>query len=155
MNLYLVQHAEALSKEEDPDRRLSDKGKAAADRMANFLEKSGVSVSRVVHSGKARARQTADILSAAVAKGKEPEVGARLEPNDSVEPVARWLNEWDDEDIMIVGHLPFMERLLSFLVAGDSNAGVASFKPGSIARLDKEEGGWTLSWMIRPELLKG
>ena len=41
MNLYLVQHAEALPKQEDPDRPLSAQGRADIEKVARFVAKNG------------------------------------------------------------------------------------------------------------------
>ncbi len=58
---------------------------------------------------------------------------------------------------MVVGHLPFMGRLASRLVAGSEEANVAAFQPGTVACLERADdgGGWALAWMVRPELLGG
>lgn len=42
MRLYLVQHGEALRKEENPERPLSDRGQETVRRVAAFLRKIGV-----------------------------------------------------------------------------------------------------------------
>ncbi|MCZ6522899.1 MAG: histidine phosphatase family protein, partial [Alphaproteobacteria bacterium] len=62
MRLYLVQHGEALAKEVDAERRLSADGRRDVRRLAEFLAKSGLRVRKVLHSGKARARETAELL---------------------------------------------------------------------------------------------
>jgi phosphohistidine phosphatase SixA len=37
-------------------------------------------------------------------------------------------------DVMLVGHLPFMRKLLAHLVAGDERKPVAAFVPGRSVR---------------------
>ena len=59
MRLYIVQHAAAKPKEEDPDRPLSAQGRVDIDRMATFLAGNDVAVGSIRHSGKTRAAQTA------------------------------------------------------------------------------------------------
>lgn len=76
MKLYLVQHGEALPKEVNSDRSLSDQGRQDAERLARFLAGRGVRVSRVWHSGRTRARQTAELLAAAVAPRTKAEACA-------------------------------------------------------------------------------
>ncbi len=49
MKLYLVQHAEAVPAEDNPDRPLSDKGRTDVQRVASFLARS-VRVGRIIHS---------------------------------------------------------------------------------------------------------
>ena len=153
MRLYLVQHGESLAKEVDPDRPLSDKGREDAARLAEFLAERGVQASAVLHSGKTRARQTAEALAARLAPGGRVESASGLDPNDPADAFAELLGGWRD-DVLVVGHLPFMDRLVARLVAGREDAGVAAFEPGTMVCLERAEAGaWTIAWMIRPELL--
>ena len=98
MKLYLVQHGEALPKEVDSDRPLSDQGQQDVERLARFLANRGVRVSQVWHSGKTRARQTAELLAAALAPGVKAEARAGLAPNDPTEAFAEmgwpWGGNW-------------------------------------------------------------
>ena len=161
MKLYLVQHAEAVPAEDNPDRPLSDKGRSDVRRVASFLARS-VHVGRIVHSPKMRARDTAVLLAQALGPGGVVEEAASgLAPNDSVEVAADLIAGWS-EDTMVVGHLPFMGRLVSHLVAGSEEANVAAFQPGTVVCLERDDGGedgddggWALAWMVRPELLGG
>ncbi len=155
MRLYLVQHGEALAKEVDPERPLSEKGREDVARVAGFLQRAGIRVTRVAHSGKARARETAEILAAALAHGEGAMSRSGIDPKDEVGPVAEEAARWS-EDAMLVGHLPFMGRLASRLLSGAEQADAVAFRPGSVACLERGAGGgWTLAWMIRPELLAG
>ena len=152
MQLYLVQHGEALSKDIDPDRALSESGRKDVQRMASFLA-GKVRVARVLHSGKTRARQTAEILAAAVAPDMKVEQFGGLSPNDSVESFVQHVEEWG-EDLLIVGHLPFMAKLVARLATGFEERSIVAFRPGSIVCLETGEGpDWQVQWMIRPELL--
>jgi phosphohistidine phosphatase len=153
MQLYLVQHGEALAEGVDPARPLSASGRADVARMAAFLAAAGVRAGRVMHSGKRRAEQTAEILAAAVAPDTAPAAHAGLSPNDPPDGVAREAAAWS-YPIMLVGHLPFMARLASRLVAGGEDAGVVAFQPGSVVCLERtDQHRWTIAWMVRRELL--
>jgi phosphohistidine phosphatase len=153
MRLYLVQHGEAVPEDVDPARTLTASGRADIAGIAGFLAPAGVRVERVMHSGKLRAEQTAAILAAALAPKLTPEARAGLNPNDSTDGVAREAGAWD-QDVMLVGHLPFMARLASRLVAGREDAGVVAFRPGSVLCLERaDQQPWTIAWMVRPELL--
>lgn len=155
MKLYAVQHGEALPEDVDPQRRLTEVGRDEARRLANFLAKAGVRIARIVDSGKTRARQTAEILGARIAPGVAIELEAGLNPNDPVEPVAERIQNWR-EDTMLVGHLPFLAKLVAVLVGGRGDARVCAFRPGSVVCLERDEAGsWSVSWMLRPELFVG
>jgi phosphohistidine phosphatase len=154
MKLFLVQHGEAHAKSVDPDRPLTDRGIEDVDRLAGFLEKAGVRIERVIHSGKLRALQTATRLADMIAPGVEPEASGLLNPSDNPKAFD-WQSESWDRDTLIVGHLPFMARLVSHLVTGDEDRSVVAYLPGSIVCLEPDENArWSISWMIRPELLR-
>jgi hypothetical protein len=95
---------------------------------------------RVAHSGKLRAQQTAEVLAAALAPAAVLEIMTGLNPNDPVEPVARRVAGWTS-DTILVGHLPFMGRLMARLVAGHERGPVAAFVPGSVVCLEQGRGG--------------
>lgn len=153
MKLYLVQHGEACAKDVDPERPLTNQGKLDVERMGAFLKRSGVQVRRVIHSGKLRARQTAEQLAVFVAPEVEPEVSGLMNPNDNPRAFD-WQSESWDIDTLIVGHLPFMARLVAHLLIEDESRPVVAYQPGSVVCLEHDDGQWQLSWMLRPELLK-
>lgn len=153
MKLYLVQHGEAVPDEVDPTRPLSDAGRADVRNVAAFLAARPLALARVAHSGKLRARQTAEILAAALAPGRPVEPRAGLNPKDPPEEFARELAMWS-EDVMVVGHLPFMGRLTALLVSEEQHGDLVAYRPGSVVCLERGSGnGWKLAWMLRPELL--
>lgn len=153
MKLLLVQHGEAFVKDVDPDRPLTERGAADIDRLAAFLGDAGIRVGRVMHSGKLRAQQTAARLAAILAPGVAPEVSGLIDPNDNPAAFGRQSGSWDS-DVVVVGHLPFMARLVAHLVAGDQDLPVTAYRPGSVVCLQQDdEGRWSIVWMIRPELL--
>lgn len=153
MHLYLVQHGEAHPAEVDPDRSLNDQGRRDVQRLAGLMQQAGVSVARVVHSGKARARETAEILSAVMAPGVSCEAETGLRPNDPPAAFANAISDWQ-EDSLVVGHLPFMAGLVAYLLGCDEDRYLVEFLPGSMACLVNEDGDeWRLAWLVRPELL--
>jgi len=153
MKLYLVQHGEACTKEVDPERPLTESGKADVARLAAFLGRAGIRVERVVHSGKLRALQTADQLAAVIAPGVELEASARLDPNGDPKEID-WQSESGGRDTLIAGHLPFMAKLVAHLVTGDEDRPITAYRPGTVVCLERsDDAGWQIGWMIRPELL--
>ena len=66
MALYLVQHGKSLPKEADPEKGLSEEGRSEVEMIAAVARGYGVPVAGISHSGKKRARQTAEILAAAL-----------------------------------------------------------------------------------------
>ncbi|UCG17179.1 MAG: phosphohistidine phosphatase SixA [Phycisphaerales bacterium] len=155
MKLYLVQHGAAVPKEEDPDRPLSETGAADVRNTAAFLARAGVRASVILHSGKTRAAQTAERLAASVGAGDPPETVAGIAPLDPTSGFAATVNEWA-ADTIVVGHLPFLGKLVSRLIAGNEAKPTVTFRPGGVVCLERDEGGsWSIAWMMRPELLRG
>ena len=117
-------------------------------------------VNAVWHSGKTRAAQTAELLTAAVRTDNrclrhQACCAERpgLAPNDDVLPVKDELARAQN-DIMIVGHLPFLSKLTSLLLADDESAGLVAFQQAGLVCLERvPEKKWQLDWMITPQLL--
>lgn len=147
--MYLAQHGKAFSEAEGPERRLTPEGVAETERVASFLAKAGVKVGRVVHSGKTRARQTAEIFARHLGASVRAEDG--LNPNDDP---AIWAAKAEAlaEDLMVVGHLPHLSRLASLLLTGDAQREVVKFRYSGVVKLEKAEAGWRLAWYITPEI---
>lgn len=153
MKVYLVQHGEACSKEQNPDRPLTEKGEVDVRRLADFLGRAGIRVGKVIHSGKLRAQQTAEYLAYAMAPGVELEISGLINPNDNPGAFDWQSGSWE-QDVLVVGHLPFMARLVSHLVIDDDEQIITTFTPGSIVCLElSTDKPAQICWMIRPELL--
>jgi len=153
MKLYLVQHGEAVPKESNPDRPLTERGMADVQRLAVYLSERNVTASRAVHSGKTRARQTAEAVAAVIAPRASVEAVEGLEPTASAELMATRLVEWT-RDTVVVGHQPFLGRLASRLLCGGENGFSVAFVPGSAVCLERDaDGAWHLNWMLRPEFV--
>lgn len=151
MNVYLVQHAEAMPKEADPDRPLSQRGRRDTQQVAAMAARMGVEVSQIRHSGKLRAQQTAHILGEALSPREGVVAIKGLGPLDEVDPVA---NDLDvaSEPVMLVGHLPFMARLIGELVAGDPDEAVVAVQKAAIVCLSDTEETWQVRWILTPEM---
>jgi phosphohistidine phosphatase len=152
MKLYLVQHGEAVDKDVDPERPLSEQGREDVTAVAGRLADAGVRVDRLWHSGKARAEQTAGLLAKAVCRGCRPEAITGIMPNDDVTAFAQDADVWD-QDTLVVGHLPFVGRLVAHLLVGDATVPLVAFRPGTVACLERDgDGKWLLHWLLRPGL---
>ena len=155
MRLYLVRHGEAVSKEADPRRPLSDPGRTEVERLASFIDAAGIRVGHIMHSGKRRAEQTAEILATAVGTGARVEGVSGLDPLDPTEPVAESVNKWST-DTMVVGHLPFLARLVSRLMVGHEATAPVVFQAGTVVCLARSKDGvWSILWAVPPALVPG
>ncbi len=152
MALYLVQHGKSLPKELDPERGLSPEGISEVRRIAEVAAGYGVRPASVRHSGKTRARQTAEIFAEALLPGGAVEPMAGIDPLDDVAAVAKQLKT--EDNLMMVGHLPFMERLAGFLITGVAERVVFKFQNGGIVCLDRqpESAWWFIKWTLMPHI---
>lgn len=152
MALFLVQHGKSLPKDKDPGKGLSEAGIHETERIAQVAKGYGVHVSSIEHSGKTRARQTADIFTSAL----KPEGGVHeisgLNPLDDVTAVADAID--NTEDRMLVGHLPFMERLTAYLITGSMERPVFKFQNSGIVCLDQppDTMAWVIKWALMPHI---
>jgi phosphohistidine phosphatase len=151
--LYLVQHAEAKKEEEDPERGLTDKGLNDISRTALFAQRLRLGVVNIYHSGKKRAMQTAQILADHV----KPEKG--IIQSDGLAPMddpAVWAGRLAGmrEDIMLVGHLPNLAKLVGLLLCGDQEKVLVHFKMAGIVCLRRaDDDRWALEWMVVTEMI--
>jgi phosphohistidine phosphatase len=153
MRLYLVQHGKALSKEQDPERPLSEEGRREARRIADFIRPLSLAVGESWHSGKLRAAQTADIYAEAFRAAEGPTARKGLAPDDNVALLRDELAVATD-DTMIVGHMPFVSRLASLLLTGYESPPIATFVNAGVVCLERTaDSTWQIRWVITPELV--
>jgi len=153
MRLYLMQHAEAVAKEVDSQRPLSEEGRRQARLMADFLSSRDFHPARIVHSGKARAKQTAEIVASIAASGTAPKSSSHVSPDSPPETVASEVEDSAD-DTLLVGHLPHLSRLASLLLAGNADAEVVTFKYACVVCLERNSGyRWHIRWAVTPDLI--
>ena len=143
MRAYLVRHGEAKGADLDPARHLTARGADEVQRIASAaVDALAIRPARIVHSGKARARQTAEIWASLVGVSTGESDG--LGPNDDPSVWAARLHA-EPNDIMLVGHLPHLGRLAGLLVTGDAEGAVAGFPAGGLVVLERVRGDWRVA----------
>ena len=153
MKLYLVQHAKAALKHVDLERSLTEEGRQDLQKVTAFIKPLNLCVDYLWHSGKKRAIQTAEILAEVIKINKAQTIRDGLGPNDDITVLVDEL-AFAPQDIMVVGHLPFLSKLASLLLAGSESANTVAFKNGGVVCLTRcEENQWQIDWMVTPELL--
>lgn len=152
MKLMIMQHGEAVPADTDPDRPLSERGRADVEGVARRLAAAGVAVRRVRHSGKTRARQSAEILASCLDPAEGVASMDGISPKDS--PLA-FVDRIEalEPDTLLATHLPFAARLVSVLLTGNEQPELVAFEPATVACLERDgDGAWRLAWMLRPAL---
>jgi phosphohistidine phosphatase len=149
MNLYLIQHGLSLPEEKDPKRPLSPEGEEQTQEIAEFLKDRKIKVDCIWHSSKLRAIQTAQIIARSLSF---PEIHERndLNPLDSVNKFPEEIKSLN-KSLIIVGHLPFLEKLTALLLTGSEDYKIVSFKNSGVVCLEYTD-TWKITGMIIPEL---
>jgi len=152
MALYLVQHGKSLAKELDPERGLSPVGFSETEKMAEFAFQQGLVVNTIFHSGKKRAEQSAQLFAETI---KPTPIVAQmdgLDPMDDVTQFAGLLINYQNS--LFVGHLPFLEKLVSFLTTGKPSHLVVKFQNSGVACLEQDQNDhrWSVKWSWVPHV---
>lgn len=138
--LILMQHGEAYSKAEDPERPLNSIGESNVKKVASLSKLMRVDV--VYHSDKLRARQTAETMANAlyVPCRERTDLGPNAELNDELLAL---------DSALIVGHLPHLGCLLSQLVTGDPKIPLVSFRNAAAVCVEQQK----IQWILWPEMV--
>lgn len=150
MKLYLVRHGKAQPKEKDPNKSLSTQGRSLTRKTGLFLKEKQFIVDAVWHSPKKRAVETAEIIMQNLSCEKVEERDD-LNPDDPVKKFPKEITSLNKE-LMIVGHLPFLQKLTSLLLTGKENLDVAEFVNSGVVCLEYEE-NWKILWGVTPKLM--
>jgi phosphohistidine phosphatase len=144
VKLFLVHHGEAVGAEVDARRPLSERGRTAVERVAAEAAARNVKPAVVWHSGKLRAKQTAESFWRACNALAEFSATRDLQPDDS----PQWMRDRlrnESRDILITGHFPHLPRLLALLTGGAED-----FPQHGIIALETEDEGetWKELWRL-------
>lgn len=154
MKLYIAQHGDALSKEQNPERPLSDKGQTDVLALAQLLIEANINISNIIHSGKTRTVQTANLIASHFGKAVATECSSLISPNSDPE---RLFQAHSDiaADTLLISHMPFVSRLVSYLTIGNDGS-IVEFTPGTAVCLhrtfDENDTTWKIEWMISPAI---
>jgi phosphohistidine phosphatase len=150
MRLYLVHHGDAVGPDVDVRRPLSARGRTAVEALAKAAAERGARPVVIWHSGKLRAKQTAEAYWRACNALADFSATRDLQPDDP----ASWVRDrlrFEPRDIMLAGHYPHLPRLLSMLLGGPDEAPALFPQHGIVAlRTDDEGETWVEEWRLAP-----
>ena len=142
MFTYLVHHGDALGPDVDPQRPLSVAGLAKVNNLASRVAARDVRPRIIWHSGKLRARQTAAAFWRECNPLAEFSASRWMQPGDP--PHIGDLLPVEDRDVMLVGHLPHLDRLLDYLELPAAQP----FPSHGCVALERLESGWVERWRL-------
>jgi len=132
---------------------LTEEGLRDIQKVAAFIKPLALSADYLWHSGKKRAQQTAGILAEVITINIEHTAREGLAPNDDVKVIENEIMSLK-QNIMIVGHLPFLSKLASLLLTGRDSSNIVAFKNAGIVCLNyTDDNQWQLDWIIIPDIL--
>jgi len=151
--IILARHGESTSTLDNPERPLAITGRQHAEQMATWLDGCGYGVEEILHSSKLRARQTAKIFGSRLGlHAAHVREMSGLNPHDDPAPAADTF-EADRRSIMLVSHLPFLNRLASFLLIGDRDRLQFQFSDAGVVILARVSGGWRIEAVIGHQMV--
>lgn len=134
----------------EAEQPLSEEGKQETKKVALAIK--GENIRHIYHSVKLRAQQTAAIVKDISFPHIDLEEHQGLKPMDAISPLWEEIQSWQ-ENILIVGHLPFLSHLFSYLLLGKEKEELIEFCGSSIACLEKKDRHYKLLWLVTPHLI--
>lgn len=164
MNLYVLRHGTAAERgapefKTDADRPLTPKGRRQLRQVADAMEKMDLRIRLVLSSPFARARQTAEVIAKRLKLKKCLTFSDELTPDGDPKELVRELNELKpaSENVLLVGHEPYLSRFIAQLVSGNENVGI-DFKKGGLCKLETGSLRFgrcaILAWLLTPKQMK-
>lgn len=148
--VFLVHHGDAVAPDVDPQRPLSARGLETSRRLAEACARRGAKPAAIWHSGKLRARQTAECFWRACNPLAEFTAVRGLQPGDPPD----WIRDRlaaESRDVLVAGHVPNLPRLMRLLLTGDDHAPIA-FPPHGVVAIDSaEDGSCAEAWRLDAE----
>jgi phosphohistidine phosphatase len=161
MNLYLLRHglaAEPGAKQlsHDADRPLTAEGERKLRKIAKAMRQLELNFDWILSSPYLRAHQTAKIIVEALDLGKRLELSDHLTPAGSVKKMIEMITHRrpSPDEVLLVGHEPYLSELVSLLVSG-SNEICVVMKKGGLCKMSIEAFEYgrcaTLEWLLTPK----
>jgi phosphohistidine phosphatase len=144
MRLSLLRHGIAVERgnsgdEDDGERSLTAKGERRMRRSAEGMLALGLTYDVILSSPYLRARQTADIAAQILKAPTGVHLSDTLAPAGSPRQLIELLHTdyQERQDVLLIGHEPYLSRLISTLLTGGPNLPVV-MKKGGLCTLEVE-----------------
>jgi phosphohistidine phosphatase len=147
--LFLVHHGDAVGPDVDPMRPLSVRGRVEVDMLAQKAAERGAKPDVIWHSGKLRARQTAEAYWKHCNPLAAFSASRGLQPTDPTNWIVDSL-AGETKNVLLAGHFPHLPRVLGRLTTGNPDADPMDFPLNGIVALEEAGGRWVERWRLRP-----
>jgi len=136
----------------DESRGLTETGREEVHNVARHLFDKGVQVKQILHSGKKRAEQTAEILAQSLNPSVVKAIPG-LHPEDDPDELLHSI-EMESESTLIVSHLPLLDRIAERIPGLKEYSEPVHFPQGGTLCFIRSNYGLKAQWMITPEMLQ-
>jgi phosphohistidine phosphatase len=164
MNLFILRHGIAAEPDApgikmDAERPLVAKGEQRLRAAAAAMEKMELSFDAIISSPYLRAKQTAEIVARHFKLQKKLTFSDDLIPGGNPQALIQQINDLKPapENLLLVGHEPYLSRLIALLAAGIPTATI-EMKKGGLCKLEVEELECghcaTLAWLLTPRQME-
>ncbi len=152
MKLYLVRHGRALPAENDQAQPLSLEGRDDIMHLARTLGHMNIRVQTILHSGKLRSEESARLIADVLQPAGGVVRSENLGPTDDIGPMLQKIRT-ATEDLMLVGHLPFLANLLQALVEAPDQDDLPVFDTGILVGVEKLGNRWQVFRHLGPRMI--
>jgi phosphohistidine phosphatase len=164
VNIYILRHGLAVERgtpgfANDSERPLTPKGKRQLRKIAAAMKIMDLRFDLILSSPFLRAKKTAEIAADILKLKKQLKFSDALTPKGDAKILIRQLNELKPalKNILLAGHEPYLSRLISLLVTGDTQLQM-DFKKGGLCKLEIEKLRFgrcaILVWLLTPKQMK-
>jgi phosphohistidine phosphatase len=164
VNLYVLRHGIAVERgtpgfKTDAERPLTPKGERQLRQIAAALQNLDLRFDLILSSPFLRARQTAEIVAKSLKLKKHLACSDELTPGGNPKALIQQLNELKPapEDVLLVGHEPYLSGLIGLLISGGATADI-ELKKGGLCELETASLRFgrcaTLGWLLTPKQMK-
>ena len=161
MNIYLLRHGIAVEPgtpgiSGDPARPLTTEGEEKLTRIAAAMQAMKLSFDAVLTSPYLRAKHTAELVANIIGDKKKLVLTDHLTPEGDPKKLVEQLNDLKPmpENVLLVGHEPFMSKLIGLLTCGNTGLAI-DMKKGGLCKLDAEPLKYgrcaVLNWLLTPK----
>lgn len=164
MNIFILRHGIAVERgtegfEHDSERPLTAKGRRQLRKSAAAMRRMKLRFDLILSSPYVRAKQTAEIVAEELKLGKRLKFSDALKYDGDAAELVRQLSTLKSapENLLLVGHEPYLSQLISLLVSGNEDVAI-DFKKGGLCKLEAEKLHYgkcaQLVWLLTPKQMK-
>jgi phosphohistidine phosphatase len=164
MNIYILRHGIAVERgdpkfQNDSERPLTPKGKRQLHKSAAAMKAMKLRFDLILSSPYERAKRTAEIVAEGLKLTKRLKLTGALkyesDPGELIGELAGWRPA--PENLLLVGHEPYLSRLIALLASGGEDLAL-DLKKGGLCKLEAERlrpGKCAqLDWLLTPKQMK-